>query len=72
MAKRAPRPVVPRVRRGSGNNPDTNEHDDNDVDPATVKEEEISSDYANIIKIHCKICDKQIEKDNFRLVNNVK
>ena len=37
-----------------------------DVDPSTVKEEEIRSDYADIVKIDCKICNKAIEKDTFR------
>ena len=60
MAKRGARS---RMRRGSGNN---EEYGDNDVDPATVKEEEISDDYADIVKIDCKICNKHIEKDNFR------
>ena len=37
----------------------------------TVKEEEISNDYADIVKIVCKICNKSIEKDNFRWVNSL-
>ena len=39
---------------------------DADVDPSTVKEEEIRNDYADIVKIDCKICNKAIEKDTFR------
>lgn len=56
-----------RARRGSGE-ADGGAWDggENDVDPATVKEEEISNDYADILKTVCKICNKSIEKDNFR------
>ena len=66
MSKRVVKSGNTRVRRASGNNAESIEYGDNDVDPATVKEEEISSDYADIVKIHCKICEKPIEKDNFR------
>jgi len=69
MSKRVVKSGNTRVRRASGNNAESIEYGDNDVDPATVKEEEISSDYADIVKIHCKICEKPIEKDNFRFLH---
>ena len=57
-----------RGRRGSGEPDGAADGGETDVDPATVKEEEISNDYADIVKIVCKICNKSIEKDNFRRV----
>jgi len=71
MEKRCGRPVrvqPARPRRPSG--PAAIEADwEADVDPTTVKEEEISNDYADIVKIECKICCKQVEKDNFRFLH---
>ena len=55
-----------RGRRGSGDADGGADGGETDVDPSTVKEEEISNDYADIVKIVCKICNKSIEKDNFR------
>ncbi len=55
-----------RFRRGSG---DTGEGGENDVDPSTVDEADISNDYADIMKILCKICNKLVEKDNFRFIH---
>merc|ERR1719232_1241464 len=63
MAKRG---AVKRFRRGSG---DTGEGGENDVDPSTVDEADISNDYADIMKILCKICNKHVEKDNFRFIH---
>lgn len=63
MAKRG---AVKRFRRGSG---DTAEGGENDVDPSTVDEADISNDYADIMKILCKICNKHVEKDNFRFIH---
>ena len=63
MAKRG---AVKRFRRGSG---DTGDGGENDVDPSTVDEADISNDYADIMKILCKICNKHVEKDNFRFIH---
>ena len=58
---------VSRQRRFSGNTGDDGwDGGEGDVDPSTVQEEDISNDYADIVKIECKICNKNIEKDNFR------
>jgi len=40
-----------------------------DVDPRTVRPEDISNDYADIVKIECRICGKRVEKDNFRFMH---
>ena len=60
MARRG---AVKRFRRGSG------EGGENNVDPSTVDAADITSDYADIVKILCKICNKQIEKDNFSTIH---
>ena len=49
--------VKKRLRKASG---------ENDPDPSTVDEADISNDYADIQKIMCKICNKLIEMDSFR------
>ena len=60
-----------RARRGSGEADGAWDGSEADVDPINVKEDEISNDYADIVKIVCKICNKSIEKDNFRWVNSL-
>ena len=68
MVKRGGR--AQRFRRGSGNGgADGADGGECDVDPSTVKEEDISNDYADIVKIDCKICNKHVEKDNFRFLH---
>jgi len=60
------RPLGTRGRRPSGNS----EGDvDGIIDPSKVKSEEISDDYADIVKIECRICGKRVEKDNFRFMH---
>ena len=38
---------------------------ENDVDPSTVDDADITSDYADLLKILCRICNKHIERDIF-------
>ena len=37
-----------------------------DLDPRTVSKEQISDDYADLLKTLCKICNKTVEIDKFR------
>eukprot|EP00092_Neocalanus_flemingeri_P040165 GFUD01043750.1.p1 GENE.GFUD01043750.1~~GFUD01043750.1.p1 ORF type:complete len:921 (+),score=245.54 GFUD01043750.1:150-2912(+) len=65
---RVGRPVGWRGRRPSGVGSETGEGEA-DVDPTTVRQEDISNDYADIVKVECKICSKRVEKDNFRFMH---
>ena len=35
---------------------------------ADISEEEISNDYADLVKVECRVCCRAIEQDNFRWV----
>jgi len=54
-----------RSRRPSG----VSDDGETNVDPRTVRPEDISDDYADIVKIECRICGKKVEKDNFRFMH---
>jgi len=54
-----------KVRRPSG----VSDDGETNVDPRTVKAEDISDDYADIVKVECRICGKKVEKDNFRFMH---
>jgi len=62
------RPFGSRSRKPSGVGSEGGDCD-GDVDPRTVHPDDISDDYADIVKIECNICGKRVEKDNFRFMH---
>ena len=62
------RPFGSRGRKPSGVGSEGGDCD-GDIDPRTVHPDDISDDYADIVKIECNICGKRVEKDNFRFMH---
>ena len=60
-----PYDIEEELEEGNTETEDKKFDETNDVDPSTVDEADITSDYSDLLKILCKICNKQIERDTF-------